>query len=653
MLRHCTIFILVLLSCLTSRAQGTDSTITRLYRSSMEAMQTLTTSEMTAVRIEIAQNESNTYLELLRRMHPQEKFHVMTNGEFFEPGDTIWMRIWVQDGTTLRDSQIGSEFVYVDITNNLDNRMALVKVKRRQGRFCGYIVLPRYLTGGHYTLSAYTHYCYDMPQQYFFKKEIHVLDRERRQLGYNAMQLHYHRQPDAPMLRADANGKRSANGGPQPMPTYTLQLPANTWYSISVTDDQLMPIDTTTRLTAMLPRVPDYFTADGPTSDKVIAASTNPETRSVVAGVLNTGLYPDARPPKEVSILNLATNQFLFTKLHNKDFFYCDSIDVPENSMIVVNVKNQFDDYYSFYVTPRATALPLKISHIRHLHQDRYFYKPRNLRPQDYVAYSAENDSIDLAIMRYVDSLFVDSVRMLDNVDVTAKVKKRRDRLTKAFARILASDYVDPYAQHAKKTVTWEEFLDNWSVDNVRDIVDKYFTHRLHIQSDSMLYYHPKEGPKVPVRMVLNDREWPIRPKSDGTHYPCDLLRMSVVAVSALDFIPADEAQQFSPDPEHPNSPIVRIQTISAKDILRDYGNFSKYCFIAFGYQDYKAFDYHRYRTDLYHTRYWNPALYSGLSGRVTLQLPLPADHHTTYTLRAEGITPDGELVSVMRRIAL
>ena len=124
-----------------------------------------------------------------------------------------------------------------------------------------------------------------------------------------------------------------------------------------------------------------------------------------------------------------------------------------------------------------------------------------------------------------------------------------------------------------------------------------------------------------------------------------------IVAVYAVDFIHPNVARTIGRT-EYPDSPIIRIDLKKLNELVYESGwNEVLKLVMPLGYVKLQQFPNIHVSRSPRATRYWNPEYFTGTSGRVTLDLPLPINYHTTYTLRAEGITPHGEPVSLIYRI--
>ena len=171
------------------------------------------------------------------------------------------------------------------------------------------------------------------------------------------------------------------------------------------------------------------------------------------------------------------------------------------------------------------------------------------------------------------------------------------------------------------------------------------------ITFDGEVAKYKTNGMHFPVRFVVGTTEMPIEKDSLGKYLPQKALEIPVEMVYAVDFIHPNVARTIGRT-EYPDSPIIRIDLKKLNELVYESGwNEVLKLVMPLGYVKRQQFPNIHVSRSPRATRYWNPEYFTGTSGRVTLDLPLPANYHTSYTLRAEGITPYGEPVSLIYRI--
>lgn len=108
-----------------------------------------------------------------RYLFPQEKVHVRTDKSRYIGGDTIWFRAFVVDACTHHPVSV-SRYLYVELKNPFDSLLCRIKTKESEGVYAGYVPLPVSVSGGDYTLCAYTLFMENAGEPYFFKKNIYI-----------------------------------------------------------------------------------------------------------------------------------------------------------------------------------------------------------------------------------------------------------------------------------------------------------------------------------------------------------------------------------------------------------------------------------------------------------------------------------------------
>lgn len=109
-----------------------------------------------------------------RELYPQERLHAVTDRDMYCAGDTVWLRVFVTDAATLRQTA-ASRYAYVELRNPFDGVSRRVKIMERDGVYAGYVPLAEDLPEGDYTLVAYTVYSENTGSDYFFRKPLRVL----------------------------------------------------------------------------------------------------------------------------------------------------------------------------------------------------------------------------------------------------------------------------------------------------------------------------------------------------------------------------------------------------------------------------------------------------------------------------------------------
>ncbi len=549
-------------------------------------------------------------LALQRSLFPQEKVHIMTDRELYKPGDTIWMRIWVVEGESFRPRYRGSRFVYSDLRDGRDKAVKWVKIKEREGRFAGQMILPKDLPSGDYTLTGYTFYLLDVSESFIFRKTIHIITDKDIQKGFTAVPLHEGFRPDAPELQTIESYYRRDT-----LTRVTFDVPDSTWLSISVTDDCLTPVDTTVALSNMLPSVPDFFTPEIIANESLLYKPRVPIERS--QSIVGRLTYRVGNQPYKILLMNLTNPNIYTTETDPKGYFYFRNIDFPDSTLFGVmaySPKGKFVwefELQSFSPPQFISHLPTDAKH--------YYIK---LEPDTIVS-----DPLSTAEQKISDD--------------------KKKKLEESVKNMLRSNTPDDIYTRSAVATRYTSTLSEYKFYDIKEMILKFDG----ITFDGEVAKYKTNGRHVPVRFVVGTTEMPIEQDSLGKYLPQKALQFPVDVVYAVDFILPTDAQKIGRT-DYPDSPIVRIDLKNLEELIYQSGvNDNLKLQMPLGYAKRFMFPNMRMVRQPRATRYWNPEVFTGTTGHVTLDLPLPSDNHTSYTLRAEGITPDGELISLIYRI--
>lgn len=562
-------------------------------------------------------------LSLQRKLFPQEKFHVMTDAELYHPGDTIWMRIWVQDGLTLQDSHVGSNFVYAELRDGIGKLVKRVKIRTSGGHFSGHLILPRDQKTGGYTLIAYTQYMTQVPDRFMFRKPIYILSQIDELSGFTARPLIEKKCPARRLV--PSQGQITSRG--DTLTRVTFQAPANTWLSVSVTDDELTPIDTALLLNRCLPAIAPLFNEESLSGSNHLYKPEIPvEKTCSLDGKIQFTKTEDI----EITAVNLTNQDIFFTKPDKDGKFVFQDIDLPENTRLSFTAFRK-GRYTEAMINLYEQSLPL---HLPVLQTD----------PRNYFVNLKKNK----------DTIVVDhsEFTLLPAAEVVAKEGNKRHSKDEEYIKwIIKQKWLpdDQYTQLATKTIYFTQFPKSGTSYLVSHVVSLFDGITV---EDSVAYWQDKEAKdakRVPVCFVFNQRQVMNQVDANGKVQPQKALRYPHSCIYALDFIAPDQARRLNEDTEFKDSPIIRLDFNGENDFILGQ---NRYVAKVSGYQQPLIFQNIKIRRELIRTRYWNPVMNSG-SGQVTIDLPLPADHHTTYTLRAEGVSPNGQPFSYVGRIKM
>ena len=106
---------------------------------------------------------------------PQEKVYLHTDKSTYTTGEKIWFRAYELDAA-MNSPVLYSRYVYVDLIDKRDSLLKRVKVVERDSCFYGHLEVPQDLPQGEYCLQAYTYNMQNLGDDYFFRKQIRVIN---------------------------------------------------------------------------------------------------------------------------------------------------------------------------------------------------------------------------------------------------------------------------------------------------------------------------------------------------------------------------------------------------------------------------------------------------------------------------------------------
>ncbi len=109
---------------------------------------------------------------------PVEKAYLHLNKFVFSPGESIWFKAYMVNGSTHVAGSL-STILYVNLFDQESKILESRNIKIADGFGKGDFRLADSLESGTYFIEAHTNYMRNAEPEYFFKKEIKVLDREK------------------------------------------------------------------------------------------------------------------------------------------------------------------------------------------------------------------------------------------------------------------------------------------------------------------------------------------------------------------------------------------------------------------------------------------------------------------------------------------
>lgn len=104
---------------------------------------------------------------------PHEKAYLHVDKSFYKPGEIIWFKAFILNGTN-HEPTSNSEVMYVELINPRGNVESTLTLPVLQGGADGSFDIPETMPGGIYKLHAYTNWMKNFGDDYYFEKEIQV-----------------------------------------------------------------------------------------------------------------------------------------------------------------------------------------------------------------------------------------------------------------------------------------------------------------------------------------------------------------------------------------------------------------------------------------------------------------------------------------------
>lgn len=116
----------------------------------------------------------------------QEKIYVHTDRSFYLCGEVLWFKAYLTNAANNQPFSL-SKVVYVELLNNLHQPVLQGKIAMENGVGNGSFYLPFSVTSGNYVLRAYTNWMKNFSQDYFFEKNISIINSSN---GLDSSMIH-------------------------------------------------------------------------------------------------------------------------------------------------------------------------------------------------------------------------------------------------------------------------------------------------------------------------------------------------------------------------------------------------------------------------------------------------------------------------------
>ncbi|GAA4830321.1 MG2 domain-containing protein [Algivirga pacifica] len=133
-------------------------------------------------------------LKLYHERLPQEKVYLQLDKPIYKPGETIWVKGYLRNGSDLSPTGI-SDIAYIDLIDPKGNTVQKLTLQVLEGGFEGSFDLEKSSVGGNYRVKAYTHWMQNFDNQDVFEKELQVMKLVKPRL---LMKLDFQREAYGP-----------------------------------------------------------------------------------------------------------------------------------------------------------------------------------------------------------------------------------------------------------------------------------------------------------------------------------------------------------------------------------------------------------------------------------------------------------------------
>jgi hypothetical protein len=106
---------------------------------------------------------------------PSEKIYLHLDKPIYAPGDDVWFKAYLVNGTTHRFDTL-SKVIYVDLLDDRNRPVKQLMLSAPDGHAFGDIQLSDSLSEGRYVLRAYTNYMKNFDEAFFFHRELTIVN---------------------------------------------------------------------------------------------------------------------------------------------------------------------------------------------------------------------------------------------------------------------------------------------------------------------------------------------------------------------------------------------------------------------------------------------------------------------------------------------
>lgn len=108
----------------------------------------------------------------------QEKIYLHADRNFYLAGDLLWFKLYVTDAVLHQPLSI-SKLAYVEVLDASHTQVLQAKIALNKGSGNGSLAIPISLNSGHYLIRAYTNWMKNAGADYFFEKQITIVNTHK------------------------------------------------------------------------------------------------------------------------------------------------------------------------------------------------------------------------------------------------------------------------------------------------------------------------------------------------------------------------------------------------------------------------------------------------------------------------------------------
>ncbi len=590
-----------------------------------------------------AQDEVQERFSLQNRIMPQEKVHIMTDRNIYVGGDTIWLRPFIVDGLTMKPA-LFSRFLYVELLSQTDSLVFRAKLHMQPERevysMRGYVPLDATLPSGIYTLVGYTRWMLNAGENYFFKRNVQVVNARDLNNGAYPKLLTQTTQEDAyhpidrtSLLKADHNPRVYHPEIKTDRDTYSqrtfvevsFQAPANTVLAASVTDDAAAPIDPTNAIQYELFGQPFLHSIKDMEKGKLRYPTYLPEEFEIITGRVRSSMRGRLLAGVEVSMI-APTQGYVDEQVSDeRGMFTFDGFDLPDGTRFFLRSHDEAGkDVGEIELLPELFA-----KDVHHL----------------------EANAADVESQAFYDNL-INRMKynkgqweiLLNEIDVVGRTRQQLDPAGQNAYTRLDHSKVAEY-----KDYTFETLLNAIPGVTVRDNHPHFRNEPLLVMIDNVLI-QPPFGMNVPD--YLNQ----ICPPYYVDYL--DIVNTTAVPTISRTIGPMGGAAGGQDRALRTHNYCLRIFTLKE---IPNVGQESRVKEVTpLGHQHPRTFNNGVYQgpttpngTDQRITLYWNPNLVVNADGQCTFSFWTNDAQGSTCTIRIEGVSDDGNIISSSKTIRI